>query len=88
MIKKIPIKGISRDPSGQVASDGFCAESLNVQLDKGEVAPAVKPERITDADGDPVTVDGDVLYIHKGVGYENLIIRTGSQLKYVSLYKG
>lgn len=88
MIKKIPIKGISRDPSGQISADGFCAESLNVQLDMGEVAPVIKPMQVKDSDGDSVVTEGDILYIHKGIGYENLIIRSGRQLKYVSLIKG
>ena len=44
MIKRIPIKGISRDPSGQIAADGMCADSLNVQLDMGELAPAISPK--------------------------------------------
>ena len=84
MIKKIPIKGISRDPSGEISSDGFCAESLNVQLDMGEVAPAIKPMRVKDAAGNELSVDGDILYIHKGVGYENLIYRQGGSLLYVA----
>lgn len=84
MIKKIPIKGISRDPSGEISSDGFCAESLNVQLDMGEVAPAIKPRPVKDAGGNELSVDGDILYIHKGVGYENLIYRQGRSLLYVA----
>ena len=44
-IKRIPIKGISRDPSGQISAEGMCAESLNVQLDMGEVAPMIKMAR-------------------------------------------
>ena len=84
MIKKIPIKGISRDPSGEISSDGFCAESLNVQLDMGEVAPAIKPKRVTDAAGNEISVDGDILFIHKGIGYENLIYRLGGSLLYVA----
>lgn len=84
MIKKIPIKGISRDPSGEISSDGFCAESLNVQMDMGEVAPAIKPRPVKDAGGNELSVDGDILYIHKGVGYENLIYRQGDSLLYVA----
>ena len=84
MIKKIPIKGISRDPSGQIAADGFCAESLNVQLDMGEVAPAIRPEPVTDASGNEIHVDGDILFIHKGIGYENLIYRTTASLSYIA----
>lgn len=84
MIKKIPIKGISRDPSGEISSDGFCAESLNVQLDMGEVAPAIKPKRVKDAAGNEISVAGDILFIHKGIGYENLIYRQGGSLLYVA----
>ncbi len=81
MIKKIPIKGISRDPSGQVSADGMCAESLNVQLDMGEVAPMMAPKPVTEY-GDDLSVEGDILYIHKGVGlgYENLICLSGLNL--------
>lgn len=86
MIKKIPIKGISRDPSGEISADGMCAESLNVQLDMGEVAPMMKPQNMLDAEGNPVNVVGDILYIHKGVGYENLIVRNGRNIDYVSLH--
>lgn len=82
MIKRIPIKGISRDPSGQLSADGMCAESLNVQLDMGEVAPAIRPKSITDASGSIVSVEGEILFIHKGNGYENLIYRDGDNLHY------
>ena len=85
MIKKIPIKGISRDPSGQISSDGFCSESLNVQLDMGEVAPAISPRRVKDAGGNDVSVEGDILFLHKGIGYENLIYRDGKSLLYVAV---
>jgi len=87
MIKKIPIKGISRDPSGQVTADGFCAESLNVQLDMGEVAPVIKPKSALDSQGNVIESSGDILYIHKGNGYENLIIRDGRSLRYVALQR-
>jgi len=85
MIKKIPIRGISRDPSGQVSSDGFCAESLNVQLDMGEVAPAMKPRKVKDAGGNPVSVGGEILYIHKGIGYENLLYKDGRNILYTAV---
>ena len=84
MIKKIPIKGISRDPSGQIASDGYCAESLNVQLDMGEVAPAMRPKAVTDASGNGVSVQGDILFIHKGVSYENLVYRDGTDIHFTA----
>ena len=84
MIKKIPIKGISRDPSGQLSADGMCAESLNVQLDMGEVAPAIRPKSVTDASGNTVNVEGDILFIHKGTGYENIVYREGTALHYTA----
>ena len=84
MIKKIPIKGISRNPSGQISADGFCAESLNVQLDMGEVAPVLKPTPVNGADGNPLSIDGDILFIHKGNGYENVIYRDDDELNYVA----
>ena len=85
MIKKVPIRGISRDPSGEISSDGMCAEALNVQLDMGEAAPMIKPQNMLDADGNPVNAAGDLLYIHKGIGYKNLIVRNGKNISYISL---
>ena len=66
MIKRIPIKGISRNPSGEISTDGYCIESLNVQLESGEVSPMIKPQKLLDAAGSAIEVDGDILYIHKG----------------------
>lgn len=88
MIKKIQLRGISRTPSDRLTSDGGCAESLNVQLQAGEIAPMAKPYKAKDSEGQEINANGDILYIHKGIGYENLIIRSGRQLKYVSLFKG
>ena len=87
MIKRIPIKGISRDPSGQIAADGMCADSLNVQLDMGELAPAIAPKeanaRFERAVGGTVAandqITGEPRYIHKGDGYENLLCVITSQ---------
>ncbi len=81
MIKKLQLRGISRTPSDRMTSDGGCAESLNVQLHAGEIAPMPKPEdatsrfeRITDGVVEyDDKVRGEILYIHKGNGYENLI---------------
>lgn len=63
------------DPSGQVSSDGSCSESLNVELDHGEIAPLINP-RPANADYGLNNIDADshILYIHKGNGYENLIV--------------
>lgn len=85
MIKKIPIKGISRSPSGEVSSEGTCAESINVQMDMGEVAPVVKPQPVKGPDGEDISVDGDILFLHKGGNYENLIFRTGNDLRYIRI---
>lgn len=88
MIKRIPIKGISRDPSGQIAADGFCVDSVNVQLDMGEVAPMIRPRRITDSLGSPVEVNGDILYIHKGSNYENLLFRYDNGIWFTAIIDG
>ena len=75
-IKRIHIKGISRDPSGQISAEGMCAESLNVQLDMGEVAPMMRPNDVSNIfvlPSDENAFAGDVLYIHKSLTYENLI---------------
>lgn len=89
MIKKIQLRGISRTPSDRLTSDGGCAESLNVQLQAGEIAPMAKPVKAKDGNGNEINVSGDILYIHKGIGYENLIYQSGSELRYsVILPKG
>lgn len=85
MIKKIQLRGISRTPSDRLTSDGGCAESLNVQLHAGEIAPMAKPKRATDRDGNEIIVDGDILFIHKGIGYENVIYRLGEELRYTAI---
>ena len=85
MIRKTPIKGISRDPSGEISADGMCAESLNVQLDMGEVAPMIKPKNVLDANGNPVNAAGDILYIHKGIGFKNVIVRNGKTISFISM---
>lgn len=76
-IERIQLRGISRSPSDRMVNDGGCDESLNVQLDHGELTPMPKPEDITDrvfgelAD-DPAKLC--VLFIHKGTYYNNYII--------------
>lgn len=84
MIKKLQLRGISRTPSDRMTSDGGCAESLNVQLHAGEIAPMPKPEMMNDPAGNKISVDGDILFIHKGIGYEHLISREGQSLTFVS----
>lgn len=84
MIKKLQLRGISRTPSDRMTSDGGCAESLNVQLHAGEIAPMPKPEMMKDQAGNKISLDGDILFIHKGIGYEHLISREGQSLTFVS----
>lgn len=73
-IKRIPIGGIYKDPSGQIADDGMCAESLNVQIEQGEIAPMLAPEEVTEYYRQTDTyIEGIPMYIHKGNGYNNLI---------------
>lgn len=43
MIKRLQLRGISRNPSDRYTEDGGCAESLNVFIDNDETAPALKP---------------------------------------------
>lgn len=75
MIKQIQLRGISRTPSDRMTADGGCAESLNVYLDQNETAPALMPEDVTALYGDKAAsgIPGKILYIHKGIGYNNLI---------------
>lgn len=90
-IEKIQLRGISRAPSDLHTTDGGCAESLNVQTDFDEIAPAVKPEDLT-AREDSFEVCGlppvsagevyDILYIHKQTSYRNYICRQGNDIGY------
>ena len=78
MIKQIQLRGISRDPSDRSNQDGGCAESLNVQLNEGELAPAPVPKDITSTIGVDSTFK--VLYIHKVGGFTNYIGRVSTSL--------
>lgn len=73
MIKQIQLRGISRSPSDRLTSDGGCAESLNVQLDHGEITPMPKPEDLTEEVLGEETFYTVALYIHKGTYYTNYI---------------
>lgn len=77
MIKQIQLRGISRSPSDRLTSDGGCAESLNVQLDHGEITPMPKPEDLTADVLGSFTQSypyPTVLFIHKGTYYSNYIV--------------
>ena len=78
MVTQIQLRGISRDPSDRMNSDGGCAESINVQLNNGELAPTPAPDETTYA-GLPTSLK--VLYIHKSNSYTNYVGRDGSSLK-------
>ena len=54
-------------------------------MDMGEVAPVVKPQPVKGPDGEDISVDGDILFLHKGGNYENLIFRTGNDLRYIRI---
>ena len=75
MKKQLQLRGISRSPSDRMNSDGGCSESLNVQLIEGETAPVLAPEDITSLYGPEAAkgLTGPALFIHKGLGYNNLI---------------
>lgn len=81
MIKQIQLRGISRSPSDRMTSDGGCAESLNVQLDHGELTPMPQPEDVSEE----VIKEDDLpqhqnpsnftlRFIHNGTYYRNYII--------------
>ena len=64
-ISRIQLRGISRNPSDRLNEDGGCAESLNVYLDQGESAPALKPMDVTSDLGLPDDLKADRIFIHK-----------------------
>jgi len=89
--KKINLKGISRTPSDRGVGDGALAESLNMQLESGELVPASLPVELTaDAQcwqkyGIPPSSEGlnyDVLYLHKTTSLQKYICKHGGQLGY------
>ena len=78
MIKRIQLRGISRDPSDRMNSDGGCAESLNVQLNNDELEPTPVPVVANTALGIPATLK--VLYIHKVGEKDNYIGLVGTSV--------
>ena len=74
MIKKIQLRGISRTPSDRMSADGGCADSINVHIDQQEVAPAWMPKDVTEDELSHTIVDGEILYIHKNISYNNYIV--------------
>lgn len=84
MIKQLQLRGISRNPSDRMTSDGGCAESLNVFLDNNETAPALKPTVVNDMTDErgiamfPFPDWGhswEAVFIHKTPIYQRAIIK-------------
>ena len=82
MIKKIQLRGISRSPSDRMTADGGCAESLNVHLNEGELAPTQAPVNTTEAYCDSGDEPDRFVFIHKGGNYEHMIGIDGQAVKY------
>ena len=61
MIKQIKLRGISRTPSDKTTADGGCAESLNVQIDNDEIAPAAFPKEVEELSPS----DEEFIFVHK-----------------------
>lgn len=72
-VKHIQLRGISRTPSDRMTEDGGCAESLNVQLDTSEIAPALAPEDVSTKLNLPPGLQAEKLFVHKTASYENII---------------
>lgn len=82
-IKRIQLRGISRAPSDRMTEDGGVAESLNVFLDNGEVAPSVQPRDVTEKWHYPTTLKVEYSYIHKTANYERLIVVANGNVGYL-----
>ena len=80
-IKRIQLRGISRTPSDRLVEDGGCAESLNVFLDNGEIAPAIAPVDVT-ADLMEEERSDKPVYIHATQVYKNVIRQAGRSVFY------
>lgn len=77
MIRQVRLGGISRTPSDRTSGDGGCAESLNMYVDRDEIAPMIPPEDITETEG-LAGMPGPAVYIHDG----RYIVNVGSKLVY------
>lgn len=75
MIKQIQLRGISRAPSDRMTEDGGVAESLNMYLDNGELAPINTPRPCEEDFGitEETTRAYEPIYIHKMQSKEILI---------------
>ena len=87
-VKHIQLRGISRTPSDRMTEDGGCAESLNVQLDTSEIAPALAPEDVSTKLNLPPDLQAEKLFVHKTANYENIIFAEYSDYDRVNLNVG
>ena len=76
-VKRIQLRGISRNPSDRMTADGGCAESMNVHLDTDELAPSIAPDTLD------LPTGYEYLYIHKTTAYTNYIVLHDGALMYV-----
>lgn len=87
-VKHIQLRGISRTPSDRLTEDGGVAESLNVQLDTSEIAPALAPEDVSTKLNLPPDLQTEKLFVHKTANYENVIFAEYSDDDRVNLNIG
>ena len=90
-ISRIQLRGISRTPSDRITKDGGCAESLNAYLDSEELAPAIRPDDMTEAVGLPAGENIKKVFIHKTLTTETYVVITlspGNRYVLGTAYKG
>ena len=77
MIKQIKLRGISRTPSDKTTADGGCAESLNVQIDNDEIAPAAFPKEVEELSpsGEEFIFVHKVEPLDKYLAYKNGVLK-------------
>lgn len=84
MIKRLQLRGISRNPSDRYTEDGGCAESLNVFIDNDETAPMLKPLVVNSMKDDRNIAmfpnpdwghDWEAVFIHKTPATKRAIIK-------------
>ncbi len=70
-------KGITRNPGELMAEDGTLLECINLKCEDGELRPMLWPEpsNLTLNTGERL------IYIHRGSGYKNYFVTSGSTVK-------
>ena len=66
MLKEIKYSGLSNVPGDYECEDGGLAASIDLTVENGEVKPFVRPKPF-------MKIQGRLLGVHKGSGYENFI---------------